>query len=114
MSEPTLPCIQTSLRCLPRLHSKDPPSDRCAARNGFRPADKAYAQANSAAEAGAAGIGDDSLVLRCGICQAASSGSGRVGRRCNGTGPSRLVRWASVALPWILRFRADRRQGARC
>ena len=39
---------------------------------------KAYAQANSAAEAGAAGMA---------------------------LGPSRLVRWASVALPWILRFR---------
>ena len=56
---------------------------------------QAFAQANSAAEAGAAGIGDDSLVLRC-VAFA---------KQHPALGPSRLVRWASVALPWILRFR---------
>lgn len=67
---------------------------------------KAYAQANSAAEAGAAGIGDDSLVLRC-VAFAKQHPAAVVAfaGAAMALGPSRLVRWASVALPWILRFR---------
>ena len=64
------------------------------------------AQANSAAEAGAAGIGDDSLVLRCvAFAKQHPAAVVALAGAAMALGPSRLVRWASVALPWILRFR---------
>ena len=67
---------------------------------------EAYAQANGAAEAGAAGMGEDSLVLRCvALAKQHPAAVVALAGAAMALGPSRLVRWASVALPWILRFR---------
>ena len=77
-----------------------------AQRERIQARQQAYAQANSAAEAGAAGIGDDSLVLRCvAFAKQHPAAVVALAGAAMALGPSRLVRWASVALPWILRFR---------
>ena len=106
MSEPTPP-MHPDKPLVPATPAQQKILHRIAAqRERIQARQQAYAQANSAAEAGAAGIGDDSLVLRC-VAFGKQHPAAVVALACAAMalGPSRLVRWASVALPWIMRFR---------
>lgn len=66
----------------------------------------AHAQAASSANVGSGGTGDESLLLRC-VAFAKQHPAAVVGLvgAAMALGPSRLVRWAGVALPWVLRLR---------
>ena len=106
MSEPTPP-IHLDKPLVPGTPAQQKILYRIAAqRERIQARRQAYAQANSGAEVGAAGIGDDSLVLRCvAFAKQHPAAVVALAGAAMALGPSRLVRWASVALPWILRFR---------
>ena len=106
MSEPTPP-MHPDKPLVPATAAQQKILHRIAAqRERIQARQQAYAQANSTAEAGAAGIGDDSLVLRfVAFAKQHPAAVVALAGAAMALGPSRLVRWASVALPWILRFR---------
>ena len=106
MSEPT-PSVHLDKPPVPATPEQQKILHRIAAqRERIQARRQAYAQADSPAEAGAAEMGDDSLVLRCvAFAKQHPAAVVALAGAAMALGPSRLVRWASVALPWILRFR---------
>ena len=106
MSEPNPPMRATTL-AVPTTPAQQQILHRISAqRERIQARRQAYAQAKSVEDTETAGMGDDSLVLRCvAFAKQHPAAMVALAGAAMALNPSRLVRWASVALPWVLRFR---------
>ncbi len=105
MSDPNPPMRATTL-AVPTTPAQQILHRISAQRERIQARRQAYAQAKSVEDTETAGMGDDSLVLRCvAFAKQHPAAMVALAGAAMALGPSRLVRWASVALPWVLRFR---------
>lgn len=106
MSEPSLPASAHGPVARPTPEQQQILSRIRAQRERVQARRVAYLQAANAEEAAAGHAAEDSLVLRClAFAKQHPAAVVALAGAAMALGPSRLMRWATVALPWILRLR---------